>query len=189
MSRFPGRRDEGRADLAAQFRLDGNILQIRIGGRQAPGSRAYLVERGVDTPLRIGQQRQGVNVVGLELGQLPVLQHLARDLVMLRQLFQHIHGGRNHLAPPILDGLGQVHFVEQHIAQLLGRIDVEAMAGALEDLLADAAPSPPSAGHPWRREPRGRCARLPLPCAAGPGPGAGRCRDKPALRPASPHPL
>ncbi len=56
---------------------------------------------------------------------------------MLRQLFEHIHGGRNYFAPSVLHGLGQVHFVEQHIAQLLGRIDVEAMAGALENLFAD----------------------------------------------------
>ena len=97
------RRDEGRADLAAQFRLDGNVLQVRIGGRQAPGRGAHLVEGGVDAPFRIGQQRQGINVVGLELGQLPVLQHLARNLVMLRQLFQHIHGGRNYFALAILD--------------------------------------------------------------------------------------
>ncbi len=51
-------RDERRADLPAQFRLDRDILQVRIGGRQAPGSGAYLVERGVDAPFRIGQQRQ-----------------------------------------------------------------------------------------------------------------------------------
>ena len=87
-------------------------------------------------PSRIGQQWQRVDVVGLELGQLPVLQHLARNLVMLRQLFEHIHGRGDYLAASVLDGLGQVHFVEQHVAQLLGRIDVEAMAGARKDLLA-----------------------------------------------------
>ncbi len=120
MSRFPGSRDKRRANLAAQLRLDRDILQVRIGGRQAPGGGAYLVEGGVDSPFRVGQQRQGVDVVGLELGQLAELQHLPRNLVMFRQLFQHIHGGRNHLAPSVLHGFGQVHFVEQHIAQLLG---------------------------------------------------------------------
>ena len=57
---------------------------------------------------------------------------------MLRQLLKHIHGSRNYLAPAVLHRLGQVHLVEQHITQLLGRIDVEAMARALENLFAHA---------------------------------------------------
>ena len=53
-----GCRDERRADLPAQFRLDRDILQVWIGGRQAPRSGADLVKRGVDALFRIGQQRQ-----------------------------------------------------------------------------------------------------------------------------------
>jgi hypothetical protein len=89
---------------------------IKAARRQAPSGSADLVEGGVDAPFPVGQQWQRVDVVGLELGQLPELQHLPRNLVMLGQLLQHIHGGRNHLAPPVLHGFGQVHFVEQHIA-------------------------------------------------------------------------
>ena len=45
---FPARpRHEGGADLAAQFRLDGDVLQVRVRRREPAGGRAGLVEAGV----------------------------------------------------------------------------------------------------------------------------------------------
>ncbi len=55
---------------------------------------------------------------------------------MCRQLFQHVLRRRHHLALAILHRLRQIHLVEQHIAQLLRRIDVESMPRLLENLLA-----------------------------------------------------
>ena len=42
-----------------------------------------------------------------------------------RQLFQDVDRGRNGFAFAVLHRLGQIHLVEEHVAQLLGRIDVE----------------------------------------------------------------
>ncbi len=86
----------------------------------------------------VGQKRQRIHVVRLQLRELPVLEHHARYVVVYRQLFEHILRRRNHLALAVLERLGQAHLVEEHIAELLRRLDIEAMSRLREDLLADA---------------------------------------------------
>ena len=93
------------------------------------------VERGVQPPgAGVQQRRQRVNIGRLQLGELAVVEHHARNFVLAGQPLQHIHRGRNGLALAILDRLGQVQLVEQHVAQLLGRIDVELEARLVVDL-------------------------------------------------------
>ena len=92
-------RHKGGANLTAQRGADRNILQIRIRRRQPPRRRAGLIERGVNAAgLRIDQLGQRVDVSALELRELAILQHLARDFVFGRQAFQHICGGRDAFA-------------------------------------------------------------------------------------------
>ena len=43
-----GRGDEGGADLAAELGADGDVLQVRVGRREAAGGGAGLVESGVE---------------------------------------------------------------------------------------------------------------------------------------------
>ena len=52
----------------------------------------------------------------------------------LGEFFQHIDRGGDRLALAVLHRLGQVQLVEEHVAELLGRIDVEFDAGVLVDL-------------------------------------------------------
>ena len=59
------------------------------------------------------------------------------DGVMLGQLFQHILRGGDDLALAVLGGLGEKHPVEEHVAELLGRVEIEAMAGGGEDALGE----------------------------------------------------
>ena len=48
-----------------------------------------------------------------------ILEHQARHGIVRRQLFEHVLRGGNHFALAILHGLGQVHVVEEHDAELL----------------------------------------------------------------------
>ena len=84
--------------------------------------------RGID------QLRQRVHVGALQLGELPVLQHLAHDLVVRRQLFQHVRGGGDDLALAVLHRRGQLQILEQDPPQLLRRADVERLSGERVDL-------------------------------------------------------
>jgi hypothetical protein len=44
--------DEGGADAAAEFGADGNVLQVGIGGRKAPGGGSGLCESSVHSSCR-----------------------------------------------------------------------------------------------------------------------------------------
>ncbi len=127
--------NESSANLAAQLRADGNILQVRVRGREPPRRRPSLVERGVQAfGRRVQKQRERIHVGALELRKLAILQHQPRNFVLGREIFQNVHRRRDHLALAVLHRLGQVQFVEENVAQLLGRIDVEFCPGLFVDL-------------------------------------------------------
>ena len=126
--------NEGRSNLGAKLRADGDVLQVGIAAGQPPGSGHRLVE-GRMNPLgpRIHQAGKGVHVSGLELGDAAILQHQARHLVVLGQVFQHLH--RGGVLPGFLEspGRGQVEFLKENLSELLGRIQVELGPGHLVD--------------------------------------------------------
>jgi hypothetical protein len=114
------------ADLAAQFGADGNVLQIRIDGREAAGGRGRGLKGGVHARVGIGQQRQRVNVIRFELGKMAVFEHQARDVVLLGQLLEHVLRGGDGLALAATGGRRQAQMREEDFAELLGGVDVEA---------------------------------------------------------------
>ena len=67
-----------------------------------------------------------------------VFQHQARNIMLFGQLLQHVLRGGDGFALAADDWRGQSQMREKHHAKLLGRIDVEALAGQLENALADA---------------------------------------------------
>ena len=123
---------------------------------------------------RVDQRRQGVHVSALELGELPVFEHLAHDLVIGRQVFQHVGGGGDGLALSILHGRGQIQIFEQHAPQLLRRADVECLPRQRVDLGGQPRNL---ALHQPREPPQflgDRCARRCAPCAPARSPAAAR---------------
>ncbi len=132
-----GRGDEGGADLAAERGADGDVLQVGVGGREAAGGGADLVEGGVHAAFGVDQVRQRVEVGGAELGELAVFEDERGDGVVLGELFEDVLRGGDDFALAVLHGLGEVHFVEEDVAELLGRVDVEAVAGFGEDALGE----------------------------------------------------
>ena len=132
--------DEGLADLAALFGTYRDVLQIGIG-RGEPASRgARHVIGGVDAAgpgIELAHQRIGVGA--FELGELAVLQHLDGQRMALRgEIVEHAGVGRPRAVLVAL-AAGQVLFVEQDLAQLLGRGDVELAAGDLVQLAFELA--------------------------------------------------
>src|ERR1039458_9572043 len=107
--------DEGGANLAAKRGADGDVLQGGVGGGEAAGGGADLVEGGVYAAFGVDQGGQRVEVGGAELGKLAVFEDERGDGVMLGELFEDVLRGGDDLALAILVGLGQVHFVEEEI--------------------------------------------------------------------------
>ena len=80
--------------------------------------------------------RQGVDVGALQLHQRAPLENQLRQLVRQREVFEHVHGGRRHLRlAGALPG-GKLQLVEEDHRELLRGVDVERLAGKLEDLRA-----------------------------------------------------
>ena len=130
--------DESGANFAAELGADGNVLEIRIDGREPARGRGGGLERGVDARFGIGEQRQSVDIIRFELGEMAVFEDQARNFVVLREQFQHILRCGNGFSFAAAGRGGQAEIGEEHHAELLGRIDVEALARQLEDALADA---------------------------------------------------
>ena len=59
---------------------------------------------------------------------------MRRNFVLGGKPLQHIDGGRDGLALAVLHRLGQIQFVKEHVAKLLGRVDVELEARLVVDL-------------------------------------------------------
>ena len=129
------RRDEGAADLAPFLGADRNVLQVRLGRRQAPGrGRGERVGR-VDAAGRgIDEARQRVGVGRLELGDLPPFEHARRQLMAFGgQVLEHARRGRPGAGRGLL-AAGQPHLAEQDVAKLLRRSGVEGRADDRADL-------------------------------------------------------
>ena len=89
---------KGGANLAAQLGADGNVLQIRIDRGEPAGGRGRGLKRGVHARVRVGQQRQRVDVIRLQLGEMAVFEHQPRNFVLLGQILQHILRGGDGFA-------------------------------------------------------------------------------------------
>ncbi len=133
-----GRGGEGGADLASQLGPDRNVLQVRIDRRQAARRRRCGLKRRVHARLGIGQQRQRVNVIRFELGEMAILEHQARHIVLLRKLLQHVLRRRDRLSLAANHGRRKTQVRKEHNTKLFRRIDVEALSGQLKDAFAHA---------------------------------------------------
>ena len=127
--------DEGGANAAPEFGADGNVLQIRIRGRETSGGGSGLAEGGVHAPgCGIDQRGQCIDVSRFQFRELTVVENHAGDRMIFGQSFQYIDSGRYGAALAVFHRLGQIHAVEENVAQLLGRADVEFHPGGFVNL-------------------------------------------------------
>ena len=127
--------DEGAADLAALLRAHRDVLEIGIVGGDPPRRCGGEREGGMDPAGRgIDLRHQRVGISALELGELAPIEDPQRQIMALgRQLLQHIGAGGIG-AGLALFARAEAELVEQHLAQLLGRADIEGTARELVDL-------------------------------------------------------
>ena len=125
--------DEGAADFAAFLGAHRNVLQIGLVRRHPPGQRVRQPVGRVDAAqFRVDLLDQRVGVGAFELGELAPVEHPRRQIVRQRQFFEDRRIGAVS-AELVLAAARQAQFVEQHFAQLLGRADIEGVAGELMD--------------------------------------------------------
>ena len=106
-------RYEGAAHLAAELAAHGDVLQVGVVGRETPGRRYGLVERGVDAQvLGVDRARQRLDVGRAQLGHLAPAQDRVDDRVHAAQAFDRLRVGRVALLR--LARLGQADLLEQH---------------------------------------------------------------------------
>jgi hypothetical protein len=133
---------EAAADGASQLGPDRDVLQVGVLRRDAPGRGRDLVERGVQAAgAGVDQRRQRVEVGALELDQLAVVEDQADGRVGVDEALEHLGVDR-------LPGLGLLHpvrgqaeLVEQDVAELLGRAEVEALADEARTCAASSSAS------------------------------------------------
>ncbi len=137
------RGDEGGADAAPFLAADGDVLQVRIGAREAAGR-----GRGID------QRRERVDVGRLELRERAVFEDLRRQRVLLGEAREHVHVGREPGLPPAHAARRDAEALEEHGTELGRRVDVELHASERVDLRHQALERRRELGrqHPERRD-------------------------------------
>ena len=129
---------EGSPDLPAQIGLDGDVLEVGVAGGEAPRRRHHLVVGGVDPAgTGVDQSGQRVQVGVLQLRLLPVLDDAFGDLVLAGQPLQHLDSGGEVFRLGRLLGGRESQFLEQDRPELLGRVEVELLAGQFGDAVRE----------------------------------------------------
>src|SRR5271154_6491923 len=83
----------------------------------------------MDATLHIGKLRKRVEVCGLELRKLTILENERRHRMLLGELFEDVLCSRDDLAFAILHRLRKEHLVEEDIAELFRGVDIETVSG------------------------------------------------------------
>ncbi len=125
--------DEVPAHLAPQFGADGDVLQVRLSGGEAPGGGQRLFEVGVDAPVFVYHLQKPHGIGGIEFGDLAVVEYLPHDGVDATQMAQHLAVGR--IAGLGLARGGQPQFFKQDVPQLARGIEIEHFARQVIDLV------------------------------------------------------
>ena len=125
-------RHEATADLTAEIGAHRDVLQVRIGGGKATGCGDRLVELGVHAAVDGPHAGQGVDVGVLDLRELAVAQDEVGQGMDGRQLREHL--GIGGVPSLVLLHRGQLQHLEEDVGQLLGRTQVERLAGQFVNL-------------------------------------------------------
>ena len=136
----PWRRHEGRADRAAFRRAHRDVLQIGssedsrpVDGRGERIGGVHAARLGMD----IGRAARRYRSI-LSLASCAPVEHLARQLVPLGRQAPRARRHRcSRRRSWCLPAAGQAHLAEQDVAELLGRADIEVLAGKLADLVLE----------------------------------------------------
>ena len=112
-----GRGHEHIADLRAELAAHGDVLQVRLRGRQASCRRDGHLKVRMDAPVGRDLLEQPVGIRGFEFCEHTVIEDLVDDRVLAAQLFEH---GSIRAPASLRLFPGREHkLVKQHVAELL----------------------------------------------------------------------
>ena len=133
---WPGDGHESAPDLAAFFGAHRNVLQVRLGGGEAPGWRCGKRVGCVQAVrLRIDVAGQRVRIGRAQLGDLsPFEDFLRQRVALLGQLIEHA-GACRPLSALGLGATFELELAEQQVAELLGAARIDWLAGDLLDFV------------------------------------------------------
>ena len=127
--------DEGRPDLPPLGGPDRDVLDVGVGRGQPSGRRTNHREGCVHAP-GFGKDafHQRVGIGRFQLRQLPPVEHLGGDFDAFgRERLENVGRGRIGASLGLLAAF-QPHLLEQDLAKLLWRSDIELLAGKFDDL-------------------------------------------------------
>src|SRR3712207_4574001 len=127
----PSRCRERVPDTGAELRAHRDVLQVRGVAGDTAGRCRRLVQGGMDAAVLPDQTDKTVYVGPLELGELAVGNDAVGDRVLDGELLQDL--GVRRVAGLGLPDRRDAHLLEEYLAELLGRADVEGVANLLED--------------------------------------------------------
>ncbi len=113
--------DEGAADALAFLAADRDVLQVGLGGGQPAGAGIGHREIGMDAAgARVDLRGQPIHVGGFQLRELAPVEHRAGERHVAGGQFLEHRGIGAPGAGLALAAAGELHLVEQDLAQLLG---------------------------------------------------------------------
>jgi len=126
---------EGRAHTMPQLGARGDVLQVGVRAREAARRRHGLVERGVDATVTQDVGRQCVEVGGLDLGALAVLEDVGHHVMAGGQVREHLCVRRVEARTRLLETKGgQTEHVKEYVTELLRGIEVEVLPRLVLDV-------------------------------------------------------
>ena len=127
----PGGGHERLAELPAALGPHRDVVQVRLVRREPSRARHGLVEGGMDPTVGRHLGQQSLAVGRPQLLDLAVGEQVIDDRMLAGELLER--GGVGREAGLRLLLRRQLQLVEQDLAELLGRVDVEVLAGVLDD--------------------------------------------------------
>ena len=116
---------------AAQLGADGDVLQIGLGGADAPGAGLGLDKRRMDAPIRPDGLQKPLHIGGVQLLVGAVFQNVVHHRAVRAQALQCL--GVGGIAALGLFAGRQTQLVKQRLAQLLGAVQVKGVAHLVID--------------------------------------------------------
>ena len=117
-------RHEGLADFAALLGADGDVLQVRVTGRQSTGTRKCLIESGMHATVGGDVSGERFDVGAQKFAESAVVEDGLDDGAAVRKCTQSLFVGRPGALAAFRTRI-EAHLFKDYLSYLLGRRHIE----------------------------------------------------------------